>query len=420
MRGEAAEREGKHITVEGPSPHARGSSCVQRQLELSGALPHRFCYRTEVVASFASESTANVARGAGVDESRIVVVDDRRRERYGDFAVTLIRSAHLPMENGGPPIPGTIDVPLVPPAPIGAWKEGGSYSIVIEHPAGTAVVQGSAGYLEGGSRASRRTSSISGSAASAYRAGTTPGRTSRRSSGPPAPAARARSTGTTSTGRSARCPPCGSRRHGGRFRLGARVRGGRRPAGRARDVAVRAGGGCVCGVRLKGPGWAPVSMAPPGGARVETPCCCSPGRSGSGSGARAWRGGCSRTARAHTAHRFGYGYWLRLEMDGDGDLWEPRRGLPTTAHPIALMARNNPVAPGCHACGGPAEHVSAMQLRPPVGCCRIVWAERLSDVFGKATADRSRPFGDERSRLSSRVLPSWRRRPTRCIGRFFF
>ena len=206
MRGEAAEREGKHITVEGPSPHARGSSCVQRQLELSGALPHRFCYRTEVVASFASESTANVARGAGVDESRIVVVDDRRRERYGDFAVTLIRSAHLPMENGGPPIPGTIDVPLVPPAPIGAWKEGGSHSIVIEHPAGTAVVQGSAGYLEGGSRASRRTSSISGSAASAYRAGTTPGRTSRRSSGPPAPAARARSTGTTSTGRSARSP----------------------------------------------------------------------------------------------------------------------------------------------------------------------------------------------------------------------
>ena len=98
---------------------------------------------------FGSESTANVARGAGVDESRIVVVEDRRTERYGDFTVTLIRSAHLPLEDGGPPIPGTIDAPLVPPAPIGAWKEGGSYSVVIEHPAGTAVVQGSAGYVEG-------------------------------------------------------------------------------------------------------------------------------------------------------------------------------------------------------------------------------------------------------------------------------
>ncbi len=100
-------------------------------------------------AVFGSESTANLARGAGVDESKIVVVDDRRTERYGDFAVTLIRSAHLPLEDGGPPIPGTIDAPLVPPAPIGAWKEGGSYSVVIEHPAGTAVVQGSAGYVEG-------------------------------------------------------------------------------------------------------------------------------------------------------------------------------------------------------------------------------------------------------------------------------
>lgn len=98
---------------------------------------------------FGSESTANVARGAGVDESKIVVVDDRRAARYGDFTVTLIRSAHLPLEDGGPPIPGTIDVPLVPPAPIGAWKEGGSYSAVIEHPAGTAVVQGSAGYVAG-------------------------------------------------------------------------------------------------------------------------------------------------------------------------------------------------------------------------------------------------------------------------------
>ncbi len=98
---------------------------------------------------FGSESTANVARGAGVDESNIVVVGDRREERFGRFTVTLIRSAHLPMANGGPPIPGNIAAPLTPPVPIGAWKEGGSYSIVIAHPAGTAVIQGSAGYVEG-------------------------------------------------------------------------------------------------------------------------------------------------------------------------------------------------------------------------------------------------------------------------------
>ena len=34
-------------------------------------------------------------------------------------------------------------------APITAWREGGSFSIVIAHPQGTTIVQGSAGYKEG-------------------------------------------------------------------------------------------------------------------------------------------------------------------------------------------------------------------------------------------------------------------------------
>ena len=96
-----------------------------------------------------SESTANIARGAGVDEARIVVVDGRRRQRFGEFNVALIRSAHAPLVNGGPPIPGTIDAPLRPPARIGDWKEGGSFTIVVDHPAGTALIQGSAGYVAG-------------------------------------------------------------------------------------------------------------------------------------------------------------------------------------------------------------------------------------------------------------------------------
>ncbi|MCY3811602.1 MAG: MBL fold metallo-hydrolase [Gammaproteobacteria bacterium] len=96
-----------------------------------------------------SESTANIARGAGVDEARIVVVEERHRQQFGEFTVEVIRSAHAPLVNGGPPIPGTIDAPLTPPARIGDWKEGGSYTIVVEHPAGTALIQGSAGYVEG-------------------------------------------------------------------------------------------------------------------------------------------------------------------------------------------------------------------------------------------------------------------------------
>lgn len=96
-----------------------------------------------------SESTANIARGGGVRESNIRVVRDEGRFAFGDFAVTLVRSAHAPLVNGGPPIPGIIEAPIKPPVRIGDWKEGGSYSIFIEHPGGTALVQGSAGYIPG-------------------------------------------------------------------------------------------------------------------------------------------------------------------------------------------------------------------------------------------------------------------------------
>jgi hypothetical protein len=42
-----------------------------------------------------------------------------------------------------------VDGPLPHPARVSAFKEGGSYSIRIAHPSGTALVQGSAGFVEG-------------------------------------------------------------------------------------------------------------------------------------------------------------------------------------------------------------------------------------------------------------------------------
>lgn len=97
-----------------------------------------------------SASTANLARGARLPEERIVDFTDGGSRSFGLFTVTFIPSRHMPLDaDGTPPFPGTIDSPLVPPAPISAWLEGGSYSIVIAHPRGTALVQGSAGYVEG-------------------------------------------------------------------------------------------------------------------------------------------------------------------------------------------------------------------------------------------------------------------------------
>ena len=96
-----------------------------------------------------SETTANIARGAGVPEDQIVVVDDGSQFTFGQFTVTMIHSQHAPVGWGGSvPYDGTVDEPLEAPAPISAWRVGQSYSIVVAHPHGTTVVQGSAGFRE--------------------------------------------------------------------------------------------------------------------------------------------------------------------------------------------------------------------------------------------------------------------------------
>jgi hypothetical protein len=57
---------------------------------------------------------------------------------------------HAPIGlRGEVPLAGTVDEPLELPAPITAWREGGSFSIIVSHPQGTTIVQGSAGYREG-------------------------------------------------------------------------------------------------------------------------------------------------------------------------------------------------------------------------------------------------------------------------------
>lgn len=97
-----------------------------------------------------SETTANIARGAGVPEDQIAVTSDSTPFTFGNFTVTLIPSLHAPIGSRGTvPLPGTVDEPLTTPAPISAWRVGTAYSIVIAHPQGTTIVQGSAGYVDG-------------------------------------------------------------------------------------------------------------------------------------------------------------------------------------------------------------------------------------------------------------------------------
>ncbi len=94
-----------------------------------------------------SESTAQIARGAGVPEDQITLAVGNRPYPFGRFTVTLLSSPHAPLGwRGSVPMAGTIETPLTMPQPVSAWREGGSYSILISHPKGTTIVQGSAGF----------------------------------------------------------------------------------------------------------------------------------------------------------------------------------------------------------------------------------------------------------------------------------
>jgi len=97
-----------------------------------------------------SASTAEIARGAGVPEDQIIVADISQSYNFGKFNVTLRPSAHAPIGwRGSVPLAGAIEAPLAMPQSIKAFRAGAAYSIVIEHPDGTVLVHGSAGYIEG-------------------------------------------------------------------------------------------------------------------------------------------------------------------------------------------------------------------------------------------------------------------------------
>jgi L-ascorbate metabolism protein UlaG (beta-lactamase superfamily) len=92
------------------------------------------------------ESTANLGRGHGLPEDRIVVPTPGAPLALGAFTVTLVESHHCPPDR----YPGAIAEPLRPPAKAGAYRCGEAWSILVAHAGGrTALVQGSAGFVEG-------------------------------------------------------------------------------------------------------------------------------------------------------------------------------------------------------------------------------------------------------------------------------
>jgi L-ascorbate metabolism protein UlaG (beta-lactamase superfamily) len=92
-------------------------------------------------------SAAQIGRGGGLPEDRLVVVPPGSPLPFGSFDVTLVEGHHCPPDR----FPGAITAPVVPPVKAAAYQCGEAWSILIHHrPTDRRLlIVGSAGYVPG-------------------------------------------------------------------------------------------------------------------------------------------------------------------------------------------------------------------------------------------------------------------------------
>jgi L-ascorbate metabolism protein UlaG (beta-lactamase superfamily) len=92
-------------------------------------------------------SAAQVARGHGLPEERIVVVTPGEPITLGAYDITLIEGEHCPPDR----FPGVISEPIVPPAKVSAYKCGEAWSTIVHHRPSDRrlLIVGSAGFVPG-------------------------------------------------------------------------------------------------------------------------------------------------------------------------------------------------------------------------------------------------------------------------------
>jgi len=91
-----------------------------------------------------SESTAMISRGEGLSSNQIVVLEPFKPMHYGKFTVTMVPSMHvdLPWVANLTGMMGTIEAPFSQPVSMFDYREGGTFTIHIAHPQGTAMLHG--------------------------------------------------------------------------------------------------------------------------------------------------------------------------------------------------------------------------------------------------------------------------------------
>ncbi len=129
------------IPVHGHYDHAMDAPLVARK---TGAL------------LLGDESVLNVGRGAGLPESAMRKVKPGDTAEFGAWRIRFIAGRHAPTPfSSGAGGEHTLQ-PLKPPAHATAWREGQTWSLLVQHRSGRSfLVQGSAGFVEGALRGQR-------------------------------------------------------------------------------------------------------------------------------------------------------------------------------------------------------------------------------------------------------------------------
>jgi L-ascorbate metabolism protein UlaG (beta-lactamase superfamily) len=109
-----------------------------------------------------SPSTLQIGRGAGLANAQLHDAADGAPLQLGPFRVRFIQSRHAGATGGAPT--GNIDAPLPPPARYLDYRQGGTYSILVEHARGRVLHHGSAGFAPGALQTVRADTVVLGAA----------------------------------------------------------------------------------------------------------------------------------------------------------------------------------------------------------------------------------------------------------------
>lgn len=98
---------------------------------------------------YGSLSAVNVGRGGNVPEDRLIQFEAGQTYSVGDFKIKVIKSVHSKPTALNNDLGQEITKPLVQPAKLRNYKEGGSYDFIVESQGKTYVIRPSFNYIEG-------------------------------------------------------------------------------------------------------------------------------------------------------------------------------------------------------------------------------------------------------------------------------